>query len=682
MARAAKRASRIQQSPKTTRPSAKTRRAVKVRAPGRRMGRKLDALPDRVDLRDWVYRPSLDPLPPIVVNCGTVPEILDQGTEGACTGFALAAVIQYTLGRRGRGRVSPRMLYEMARRYDEWPGENYDGSSARGAMKGWTAHGVCSRGSWGDSDQGLTHVTDQIMEEARAIPGGAYYRVRHRAVREMHGALADAGILYVTLMVHDGWMEPSGTPRRVAPGWTLPTIQRSGTADSGHAVAFVGYTNEGFIVQNSWGEQWGEGGFALLPYEDYLLHATDVWVAQVGVPINIDLWEQGGSSTAGLHRAAPSIPLAEVRPYVINAGNNGRLSDSGTYWTTESDVERLFIETIPEKTKGWSTRRVMLYLHGGLNNEAEAAKRIIAFRDVCLANEIYPLHVMWETGAMETLRGIIREAFGRDDRAGGPRDRLRDFRDNLIEARDRTFELTVSRPGTAIWNEMKENARGASNHSAGKGVMQLLVTHARTALSSLAAGDRKKWELHVVAHSAGSIYAAEAFDQLVSLGVNFKSLAFMAPAITVADFNRLVLPHVDRKTAPQPSLFILSDQGERDDDVGPYGKSLLFLVSNAFEGRFNAPLLGMQRYVQQLDGLGAPDPALQQVFSREVDGRPALVVSGAGPRTVTLEDCNAGISRSDTHGGFDNDEGTLNSILWRILGAKPARPFTTRDLQY
>jgi hypothetical protein len=646
------------------------------------MGRRLDALPDRVDLRDWLYRPSLDPLPPRIVNCSKAPEILDQGSEGACTGFALAAVIQYSLGRRGRGRVSPRMLYEMARRYDEWPGEDYDGSSARGAMKGWTAHGVCRRTSWPDESKGLAFASDRVMKEARGIPGGAYYRVRHRAVRDMHAAIADAGIVYVTLMVHDGWDDPDGRARRVAPGWTLPTIQRSGRADSGHAVAFIGYTDEGFIVQNSWGEEWGEGGFALLPYEDYLIHATDVWVAQVGVPINIDLWLAGGSSTAGLHRAARSIPLEEIRPYVINVGNNGRLSDSGTYWTTESDVARLFTETIPAKTRSWSRRRVMLYLHGGLNNEAEAAKRIVAFRDVCLANEVYPLHLMWETGAADTLRSIIRDAFGKDDRAGGPREWLDNFRDNLIDAKDRTFELTVSRPGTAMWNEMKENARGASLNAAQNGVMQLLVKHARRALAKLSAADRNRFELHIVAHSAGSIFAAYALEELASLGVSFKSLAFMAPAITVADFKRLVLPHVKRKTAPHPSLFILSDQGERDDDVGPYGKSLLYLVSNAFEGGFDTPLLGMQRYVQQLDGSAQVDEDAHRVFSRQVDGRPALVVAGAGPRDVQIDHCNMGVSRSETHGGFDNDEGTLNSVLWRILGSKPVRPFTMRDLQY
>jgi hypothetical protein len=277
----------------------------------------------------------------------------------------------------------------------------------------------------------------------------------------------------------------------------------------------------------------------------------------------------------------------------------------------------------------------------------------------------------------------VREAFGQDDgRAGGPREWLQSFRNHLIEAKDRTFELTVSRAGTALWDEMKENARLASYDPAENGVMQLLVKHAREALRSLSAANRRRWELHVVAHSAGAIYGAYALDQLASLGVNFRSFAFMAPAITVADFKRLVVPHLKANTVPHPSLFILSDQGERDDDVGPYGKSLLYLVSNAFEGRFDTPLLGMQKYVQTLEDGPRPDADVQKVFMQSVAGRPSLIISGAAGRDVDIDACNRGVARSETHGGFDNDEWTLNSILWRILGSKPTRPFVLRDLQY
>ena len=66
--------------------------------------------------------------------------VLDQGQEGACTGFGLAAVINYLLWVRSgykmtaADKVSERMIYHLARFYDEWPGEDYEGSSCRGAL--------------------------------------------------------------------------------------------------------------------------------------------------------------------------------------------------------------------------------------------------------------------------------------------------------------------------------------------------------------------------------------------------------------------------------------------------------------------------------------------------------------------------------------------------------------------
>ena len=40
------------------------------------------------------------------------------------------------------------------------------------------------------------------------------------------------------------------------------------------------------------------------------------------------------------------------------------------------------------------------------------------------------------------------------------------------------------------------------------------------------------------------------------------------------------------------------------------------------------------------------------------------------------------IAKSDSHGGFDNDPNTMNSVLTRILGEVPGRVFTERDLQF
>ncbi len=677
-------------APKTTRPEASERREPEAkRTVSEKIDRPLDAFPDRIDVRDWFYQPRLSPLPNQLINIDRVPLILDQGAEGACTGFALAAVVNFLLaGRKIQRSVSPRMLYEMARRYDDWPGEGYEGSSARGAMKGWIGHGVCPCESWPIELQGVENFTPAIADESRGTPGGAYFRVSHREIRDMHAALNEVGILYATLMVHSGWAKPGPSSVTLSYGEEdnlreveLPVIERMGRADGGHAIAIVGYTQDGFVVQNSWGQEWGYQGFALLPYEDYLLHTTDVWVAQLGVPIAIDLWRSGGAdSMQGLQRAARAIPLSEIRPYVMDVGNNGELSRSGQYWTTEEDLRRLFQEEIPHQTKGWKKKRVMLYLHGGLNDESVVARRIVAFRDVLLANEIYPLHIMWESGHVEVLNQMLSDVFTDvDDRAGGVAEWFARLREGLTEAKDLSLELTVSAAGTALWREMKENARLSSVHPDHKGGMQILARQAKAAMAKLSATDKKEWELHVVGHSAGCIYSAYAMRHLIDLGINFKSLQLMAPAIRVDEFKKELLPHIHSGACPQPTLYILSDVGERDDTTGPYGKSLLYLVSNAFEGARDTKLLGMERFIsnQNVKGKQEADSELAALFAKPVNGLPSLVIAGVdgGPLST---------SRSDSHGGFDNDEWTLNSILRRVLGGKtePKRVFDMRDLQY
>ncbi len=685
---------------KTTRPEAKLQRD---KAPEKTteniINEKLDAFPDRIDVRDWIYQPTLMALPTEIINCDRVPCILDQKNEGACTGFALAAIINFQLTQNGRCipktieklGASPRMLYEMARRHDEWPGENYSGSSARGTVKGWVAHGVVDRETWPDELKGHEKFDDDKAKKALNFPAGAYYRVMHRNIRDMHAALQETGILFATMMVHTGWNDPkenlqqytytqNGKQKKI----TLPVIKREDRATGGHAIAIVGYVKDGFIIQNSWGSNWGSNGFAVLPYEDWLLHSSDCWVVQMGVPINVDLWNQANyaDTASGKQRASEVVPLEQIRPYVINIGNNGFLSDSGQYWTTEADILRMF-QLIYERSATWKKKRIMLYLHGGLNSEKEVAKRVISYKQVCLNNEIYPVHIMWETDVWNTLKSDVFDIFTKDDRAEA--DWLNKFREGTMEILDRTFELTASKPGSLLWNEMKENARLAS--IAGR-AMDFLAKSALKAFQDLNKTARSEWELHIVAHSAGAIFTAHAIDALIKIGVPVKSVHFMAPAISIQLFKNKLLKLIEEGLCPLPVLYILSDAGERDDNIGPYGKSLLYLVSNSFEEKRETPILGMEKFINpenkelnKGDNKKYIDTEIGKLYKTKTGELTNMVISGAVEPDKTIR---PDISRSETHGGFDNDPFTLNSVLYRILGKAPAKgnEFTVRDLQF
>lgn len=265
--------------------------------------RVLDARPDSLDLRDREYQPPLRSLPPrwpserhihqLLPAYTQAGMILNQGKEGACTGFGLAAVINYLIWRNAIAieqddftapadiraqRVSPRMLYNMARLYDEWEGEDYQGSSCRGAMKGWHRHGVCTEKSWPYSASNDIALDGKWPEEATRQPLGVYYRINKNSVIDMQAAILDVGAIYCSCSVHEGWWLK--TEKK------LPSIKQSPKKIGGHAFAIVGYTVDGFIVQNSWGEKWGFHGFAVLTYADWVKHATDAWVAVRGAPIN------------------------------------------------------------------------------------------------------------------------------------------------------------------------------------------------------------------------------------------------------------------------------------------------------------------------------------------------------------------------------------------------------------
>jgi Papain family cysteine protease len=262
---------------------------------------------DPVDLRDLPYRPPLGSLPVVYPAPNIVAKfwpayssfVLNQGQEGACTGFGLACMVNYlkftqalstylSTGSKVKFNakkiepVSPRMLYEFARRYDEFDGDDYEGSSCRGALKGWHKHGVCTEAQWPYA--GLTPAVGDWAEQALDNTLGVYYRVDKNNLVDMQAAIADVGAVFVSAEVHGGW---NLAAIHKAPSHdALPEIKydRSKKNDGAHAFAIVGYNRNGFIVQNSWGLDWGLNGFAVLTYSDWLANGMDAWVGTLGVP--------------------------------------------------------------------------------------------------------------------------------------------------------------------------------------------------------------------------------------------------------------------------------------------------------------------------------------------------------------------------------------------------------------
>ncbi|MBI3792229.1 MAG: C1 family peptidase [Gemmatimonadetes bacterium] len=627
---------------------------------------------DTVDFRDLMFVPTLTEVPELrtveeyaalyapsrkgtgkSARGGVVP-ILDQGQEGACTGFGLAAVANFLLHTRrvwpDPTPVSAEMLYTYARRYDEWPGEDYEGSSARGAMKAWHKHGIVSEERWQLAKNRSSSLDRNDLDDALKRPLGAYFRVNHRDLVAMHCALAEVGIIYVTSDVTAAW-DAVGADGRIAPG---------AKSVGGHAFAIVGYDRDGFWLQNSWGPSWGKGGFAHLSYEDWLQLGNDAWVARLGAPVSL---AAAGAAPAGRGvGGAASLSLSQLndlRPHVVSLDNHGRLRETGDIGNTKADVERLLREDLPRITQAWGQKRLLLYAHGGLVGEDGARQRVMDYRDQMLPKEVYPLAFIWHSDIWSTLKNIIEDAV-QSRRAGGV---LGDTKDFLLDRLDDSLEVFLRAPGKLMWDNMKGNATGASdpwkNSAAGGGAS--LVANV---LAAMPASKRPK--VHIACHSAGAILMAGMVKTLYKLGVQIESCSLWAPACTVELFWKSYAPVINGGGIRRFAVYTLTDQAEQDDDCARvYNKSLLYLVSHAFEEVARIPLLRPDG-TPQFRSDGTPLLGMQRGIDGDVELKGRL--RSAPCEWILAPDAGVNArSHASHHGDFDDDPATVADTLSRIL---------------
>jgi hypothetical protein len=624
---------------------------------------KHNVVPDKVDLRDRRYLPAVaqppgermrpDPKIPLPV--------LDQANTNACTGFALASVVTY-LRRRHLGAkepaAAPFMIYSMARRYDEFPGaiEEDTGSSLRGAMKGWYKHGVCRADLWRTEQMPAPPpaVDDDWWYDAVRRPLGAYYRVDVRSVTDMHVALMETGILYASAVCHDGWMTGFPGKKGTLPYWMIP-FREAKPSDGGHAFAIVGYTPEGFVVQNSWGKGWGTGGLALLSYQDWTKHAMDCWVAQVGV---VTTQHEEIAHATTLRQKGKQVVLAankelrnrEIAPFIVDMENNGNLSQSGDFRTQVSDVKAIADMQIPEARKRWGLKAndpidIAIYAHGGLTGEETAAATAAKWIPALYEQRVFPIFLMWETDLWSTLKNRFADTLSGIMRPTG----IPTIEEAIEAARkfwNARLERLLAPIGTEIWKETKQNAKAITEGdptTEDEDCPGGLLLFKCVSKAAWFRPDRVR--LHLVGHSAGSIVHSHAIDRMARNGWTFESVSFLAAAITVESFNNTVAPHVASGAVKRFRGFHLTDAAEQQDPtcqpILGYSRSLLYLVSESFEGGRGIPIVGMEKHFD-------------------------AHVKAVAPRRVKSFSAPCEDTASTTHGGFDDDAATRASVIRHI----------------
>ncbi|RAL58895.1 hypothetical protein DID88_009315 [Monilinia fructigena] len=256
--------------------------------------------PSRPDSRDHIYKPVDKPVSHCVDLRNKCPEVYNQKSLMSCTAHAVAAAFEFDVRKQGLPEFSPSRLFIWynARAKSGNPGDTQKnvGSNIRDAIKSidLKQHGVCSEDDWSYEVAQSDKKTHKFRPGAKAAkkPPTRVERHAHQHTAPSYKTLQEHGTEKALIHCLDSGfpvifgMKTYGLLRNIGSngrGLRKPTAKEMKN-EHRHSLLAVGYNQaeKVFIVRNSWGAHWGEGGYFYMPYY-YLKYCYDFWTMRLVV---------------------------------------------------------------------------------------------------------------------------------------------------------------------------------------------------------------------------------------------------------------------------------------------------------------------------------------------------------------------------------------------------------------
>jgi len=241
--------------------------------------RQTGLIPQPRDERDYQYVAKGE-VKPIVDLRDKFPTVTNQNGFNSCTAHAVGAMWDYLLKYKKDVswvfNSSEAYLWYWSRERINMEDKN-SGAILRDVFKAIQEHGFVPERFWDYSD-GYLNKPDREAQLA-----GAFFLLYLRTLPEYRSLNSTWGGKTTELVknalsneypVVFGIYTDYVFQHLKKDEWIVDTIE--GKEDP-HAMVVVGYTNDGFIVRNSWGENWGNEGHCIIDFDLFDLKAFDCW---------------------------------------------------------------------------------------------------------------------------------------------------------------------------------------------------------------------------------------------------------------------------------------------------------------------------------------------------------------------------------------------------------------------
>ena len=206
-----------------------------------------------------------------------MPDVIDQGLIPMCVGCAARASMMHFDRDRN---LSALWLYHRAQLYDQWPGENYRGTSVSGVCDALRKEGACLSSMydhlWFALDVDTSGALDGAILDASNHKVYGYCKLSWDRIDEIKELLR-FGPLLMSMDITTAFHKPP------IDGIFSTTAIEDADPVGGHAMAIIGYRTINkqlyWEVQNSWGNHWADNGYAFIPHSTLVkLSSSDVYV--------------------------------------------------------------------------------------------------------------------------------------------------------------------------------------------------------------------------------------------------------------------------------------------------------------------------------------------------------------------------------------------------------------------
>jgi C1A family cysteine protease len=244
----------------------------------------LQASPD--DNRDYPYIP-VDTYPKVLQHRGWVGDIEQQGVIGSCTANSTVSACEMLLQKDGRHRNLSRLFnYYVTRELEGRLGQ--EGAVLRNAVKQAAKLGLPDESLWEyDESKSETAPPAEVYTEAAKHKVLRYERIQagtlEQEVHAIKSAISEGFPVVFGMPVTQQWMNMRGGDL------SYRGVTAKDPAVGAHAMTIIGYSIDFFVIENSWGKEWGDGGLGYI-HKDHVSSFFEAWVisgfdAPVVVPV-------------------------------------------------------------------------------------------------------------------------------------------------------------------------------------------------------------------------------------------------------------------------------------------------------------------------------------------------------------------------------------------------------------